>query len=292
MQSYNNLPWKPIDILALIITLLAWGGNFLAIRYAVLDIPSWTALSLRLFMVGCLLAFFIRNPLPYLKYYLLISLVLVPGHFGLLFLASKLTTNISAISLFIQLNPAFALLFAWLFLKEKPGIRRIFGLMLAFGAMIILFYEPNLLGASLALVIATLSAMFMGLYSVLLRSMPKQIRAIDIIGWTAIFGTVMVSIIAYFVEGLPSETLQHATLSSYLGILYSAVIGSIVGHGCWAWLCQRHPVAQVVPFSLLVPILAITLSAILLGEHITTQMLISAGVLCTGLFIIAKSKRS
>lgn len=291
MHSYNNQPWKTIDILALIITLFAWGGNFLAIRYAVLDIPSWTALSLRLFMVGCLLAFFIRNPLAHLKYYLLISLVLVPGHFGLLFLASKLTTNVSAISLFIQLNPAFALLFAWVFLKEKPGIRRIFGLMLAFSAMIILFYEPNLLGASLALVIATLSAMFMGLYSVLLRSMPKQIRAIDIIGWTAIFGTVMVSIIAFFVEGLPSETLKNATLNSYLGILYSAVIGSIVGHGCWAWLCQRHPVAQVVPFSLLVPILAITLSAILLGEHITTQMLISAAVLCAGLFIIAKAKR-
>jgi O-acetylserine/cysteine efflux transporter len=291
VSNANNQPWKSLDILALAITLLGWGGNFLAIRYAVLDIPSWTALSLRLCMVGCFLIFFIRSPLANLKYYLLISVVLVPGHFGLLFLASELTTNISAISLFIQLNPAFALLFAWLFLKEKPGMRRVFGLLLAFSAMVILFYEPNLLGASLALVIAVLSAMFMGLYSVLLRSTPKGVRPIDIIGWTAIFGTLMVSSIAFFVEGPPTETLQNATLNSYLGILYSTVIGSIIGHGCWAWLCQRHPVAQVVPFSLLVPILAITLAALLLGEQITTQMLISAAVLCTGLFIIAKAKR-
>ena len=291
MANFQNQPWKTLDILALTITILGWGGNFLAIRYAVLGIPSWTALSLRLALVSCVLIFFIRSPLAHLKYYLLISIVLVPGHFGLLFLASELTNNVSAVSLFIQLNPVFALLFAWLLLKEKPGIRRVFGLMLALCAMVILFYEPNLLGVSSALVIAALSAMFMGLYTVLLRSMPKQIRPIDIIGWTAIFGTLVISIIAYFVDGSPVVTLQNATLNNYLGIIYSVVVGSIVGHSCWAWLCQRHPVAQVVPFSLLVPIVAITLSAILLDEQISGQMMLSAAILCTGLFIIAKARR-
>ena len=290
MPTLNNQPWKALDIIALIVVLFAWGGNFLAIRYAVLEIPSWTALSLRLALVGCILLFFLRNPLPYLKYYLLITVVLVPGHFGLLFLASQLTTNVSAISLFIQLNPAFALLFAWLLLKEKPGIRRIFGLFLAFLAMGILFYEPNLLGMSSALLVATLSAMFMGLYSVMLRSMPKQIRPIDIIGWTAIIGTPMVALIAYTLEGSPFDTLANVSTQGYLAMLYTVIGASIIGHGLWAWLCRRHPVAQVVPFSLLVPIVAISLSAVLLGEVISLQMLIAAAVLCAGLFIIARAR--
>jgi len=50
-----NHPWKAFDFLALAIALLGWGGNFLAIRYAVLEIPSWTALSMRLCLVGVLL---------------------------------------------------------------------------------------------------------------------------------------------------------------------------------------------------------------------------------------------
>ncbi len=291
MSEINNQPWKALDILALAVALLGWGGNFLAIRYAVLEIPSWTALSMRLLLVGALLAFFLRNPIPQLKYYLLISLALIPGHFGLLFLASELTTNVSAISLFIQLNPAFALLFAWMILKERPGRRRIIGLLMAFGAMIILFYEPNLLGASLALIVATLSAMFMGLYSVLLRSMPGQIRPIDIIGWTAIFGTPMVASIAYYLEGSPFVTLANVSSQGYLAVLYSTIVSSIISHGCWAWLCRRHPVAQVVPYSLLVPIVTISLSALLLGEQITAQMLIAIAVLCAGLFIIARSKK-
>ncbi|MFT5706252.1 MAG: O-acetylserine/cysteine efflux transporter [Oceanospirillaceae bacterium] len=287
----TNHPWKSLDMLALAVVLFGWGGNFIAIRYAVLDIPSWTALSLRLILVGCLLVFFLRNPLPHFKYYLFITLALVPGHFGLLFLASQLTTNVSAISLFIQLNPAFALLFGWLLLNEKPGMRRIVGLLMAFMAMVILFYEPNLLGISQALIVAAMSAMFMGLYSVLLRSMPKQIRPIDIIGWTAILGTPMIASIAYFTEGSPLETLTDVSSQSYLAVLYSAIVSSIISHGLWAWLCRRHPVAQVVPFSLLVPIIAISLAALFLGESITVQMLVAAGVLCLGLFIIAKAKR-
>jgi drug/metabolite transporter (DMT)-like permease len=45
-----------------------------------------------------------------------------------------------------------------------------------------------------------------------------------------------------------------------------------------------------VPSSLLVPIVAISLSAILLGEKISLQMMVAAGVLCAGLFIIARAR--
>ena len=291
MSTLSNHPWRALDFLALAVALLGWGGNFLAIRYAVLEIPSWTALTIRLCLVGVLLVVFLRNPVPHLKYYLWITLALVPGHFGLLFLASALTTNISAISLFIQLNPAFALLFAWILLRERPGRRRIIGLLMAFSAMIILYYEPNLLGASLALMVATLSAMFMGLYSVLLRSMPRDIRPIDIIGWSAIFGAPMVGLIAYSVEGSPFTTLSNVTSQGYLAVLYSTIVSSIISHGCWAWLCRCHPVAQVVPYSLLVPIVTMSLAAFLFNEQITQQMMFAIAILCTGLLVIARSKR-
>jgi len=291
VSNFTNHPWRVLDFLALAVALLGWGGNFLAIRYAVLEIPSWTALSMRLCIVGILLAVFLRNPIPHLKYYLWITIALVPGHFGLLFLASQLTSNVSAISLFIQLNPAFALLFAWLVLREKPGRRRVIGLIMAFSAMLILYYEPNLLGASLALMVATASAMFMGLYSVLLRTMPNNIRPIDIIGWTAIFGTPMVGLIAYYLEGSPLSTLDNVTSQGYLAIFYSTIVSSILSHGCWAWLCRRHPVAQVAPFSLLVPIVTLFLATALLGEQITQQMILAIAILCTGLLVIARSKK-
>ncbi len=285
-----DLPWKSLDIFALGLTIVGWGANFLAIRYAVLEIPSWTALTLRLFLVTCLLLPFLRNPLAHLKAYLMISLVLVPGHFGLLFLASELTTNVASISLFIQLNPAFALLFAWYLLGEKPGRRRLIGIAIAFLAMIILFDEPNLMGMGLALVAATLSAMFMGIYSVLLRSIHRSIRPVDIIGWTAFFGTPLLAVIAYTLEGSPFNTLTEISSNAIIAVLYTALVSSILCHGTWAWLCQRHPVSQVVPFSLLVPLVAVSLSVILLDEKVTLQMMIAGILLCCGLLIIAKTK--
>lgn len=291
MMTMENKPWQALDIIALAVAIIGWGGNFIAIRYAVLEVPSWTALGLRLLLVSLILAFFLRSPMPHFKRYLLISVVLVPGHFGMLFLASQLTTNVGAVSLFIQLNPAFALLFAWYFLGERPGRRRVFGLSMAFSAMVILFYSPNLLGASLALMVATLSAMFMGAYSVLLRTMNAAVRPVDIIGWTAVMGTPMIMAIAWMVEGSAIEIVRQISFDSWLAVIYSAIVSSIICHGSWAWLCRRHPVAQVVPYSLLVPVVAIGLSALLLDEQLTGQMLFSALVLCTGLFIIAKAKK-
>ncbi|MGB1238839.1 MAG: DMT family transporter [Pseudomonadales bacterium] len=290
MKTMENKPWQMLDVIALAVAIIGWGGNFLAIRYAVLEVPSWTALGLRLLLVSVLLLPFLRSPMAHFKQYLLISAVLVPGHFGMLFLASQLTTNVGAVSLFIQLNPAFALLFAWLFLGERPGRRRIFGLAMAFSAMVILFYSPTLLGASLALIVAALSAMFMGAYSVLLRTMNAQVRPVDIIGWTAFMGTPMIIAIGWWQDGNPVDIVAGISFDGWLAVIYSALVSSIICHGSWAWLCRRHPVAQVVPYSLLVPVVAIGLSALLLGEQLTGQMLISALVLCTGLLIIARAK--
>jgi len=290
MQSMQKLEWNTRDIVLLVTTIFGWGGNFLAIRYAVLEIPSWTALSLRLLIVGCLLLPFLNNPLPHFKHYLKLCLLLVPGNFGMLFLASALTNNVASISLYVQLSPAFAVLFAWFFLKENPGRRRIIGLLLALLAMLILFYEPNSMGLSWAIVAAIGAAMMMGVYSVMLRTIDEGMRPIDIIGWTAIMGAPIIVSIAYIVEGFPIHLITQASYSAIGGILYTSLVASIICHGSWARLCRRHPLSQVAPYTLLVPIVAVGLSVMLLAEPLNLQMIVAAIVLSAGIYLIAKSK--
>lgn len=291
MAGLQTHRWGYLDISVLSMIIIGWGANFLAIRYAVLDIPNWTALTLRLALVSLLLAPFIRLPVSSWKSLLFLAAILVPGHFGMLFYASQLTESVSAVSLVIQLNPAFSMLFAWLLLRERPGRQRIMGLLLAMLAMLILFYEPGLLNSASAMLVAGISALFLGVYSVLLRRLNAAVRPVDIIGWTAIFGTPMVAVIAYTQEAEFWPGFTGISLPSYAGLLYTAVASSIVCHGAWAWLCRRHPIAQVTPFSLLVPFVTIILSVIIFAELLTLQMLIAAGVLCAGLLLIVRSRK-
>lgn len=280
--------WGWIDIAALAVAIWGWGGNFLAIRFAVLEIPSWTALAIRLCIAGLVLAPFLRLPRGQWKPLLLITVVLVPGHFGMLFLASELTTNVSVISLLTQLHPGFTLLFAWLMLGEKPGYRRVLGLVLAMLGMLVLFYDPNLLSAGSAMWVITIAAAFLGLYSVLLRAVGSELRPVDIIGWTALLGAPMVGLVAAVFEADQWGQLAEVSKTAWLSLLYAVVMGSLFGHIVWAWLCQRHPVGQVAPFSLLVPVVAVLLSVLLLDEELSWRMGISAAVLCSGLYLIAK----
>ncbi len=290
MNRLINHPWGWQDITALTIAICGWGGNFIAIRYAVLEYSNWTALTLRLILVSLLLAPFIRLPENSLKPLLILAAVLVLGHFGLLFLASQMTENVSAVSLLIQLNPAISILLAWWFLDEQPGRQRIAGLMIAMVAMIVLFYEPGLLNSVVAMLIATVSAAFMAGYSVLVRRLNKNVRPVDIIGWTAIIGTPMVAIIGISTERDSWSGITDYSINAHLGLLYTAVIASIASHGAWAWLCRRHPLSQITPFSLLVPFIAIGLSVMLFDELLTLQMLIAAGLLCLGLLVVVRSR--
>lgn len=288
-DTLRNMPWGRWDIIALVVAVCGWGGNFIAIRYAVLELPVWTTLAIRFVLVGLVLVPFLRWPGKDFRWLIFTTLALAPGHFGLLFWASQVTTNVSAVSLFIQLGPAFSILFAWGMLGEVPGVRRITGLVLALIAVVILFYEPHLLQDHTALLIASGSATFMGIYTVMLRWPGVTMRPLDVIGWSSILSAPLAIAIAVGLEGASPAMLSDISWSAWGGVLYAAFVASIASHGSWAWLCRRHPLSQVAPFSLVSPVVAILLATLLFNEPLTSRFVLAAGVLFIGLYILSQA---
>jgi len=220
----------------------------------------------------------------------LVTLALALGHFGLLFWATQVTTNVSAVALFIQLGPAFGILLAWVLLGERPGHWRLVGLALATGGVVILYYEPNLLSNHRAFLIATGAALCMGIYSVLLRWPGGRIPPLAIIGWISILAAPGALVWAWIVDGAPWQILTRASAQAWASVAYTAVVGSIGAHGAWAWLCRRHPLALITPFALLVPVLAVALSALFLSERLTPRFLLAAAVLMVGLLVVIRTR--
>src|SRR5690606_40505889 len=61
--------------------------------------------------------------------------------------------------------------------------------------------------------------------------------------------------------------LGEASWVGWGGAVYSAVFASLLGHGLFFRLVQRHPVAQVTPYLLLTPVFAVLLGIVFWGDR-------------------------
>jgi O-acetylserine/cysteine efflux transporter len=83
-------------------------------------------------------------------------------------------------------------------------------------------------------------------------------------------------------------------VGAVVGLLYTVVIGTILGSGLWTWLMSRHPAGVVAPFSMLVPVTGMTAAWLILGETVTLSealggVLVVGGVLLGGVRRRAKA---
>jgi O-acetylserine/cysteine efflux transporter len=84
---------------------------------------------------------------------------------------------------------------------------------------------------------------------------------------------------------------QHVSLSAIISLAYIVCISTWVGYGIWNWLISRYPVAMVVPFTLLVPVVGILSSVLILNEPFHMWKLVSGLLVISGLYINLLSSR-
>jgi O-acetylserine/cysteine efflux transporter len=134
----------------------------------------------------------------------------------------------------------------------------------------------------MALVLA--SALSLATGTILMRRL-KGIGVFSFQAWNALLSVVPLLLLAIWLE-TPSDVVRISgeRPDVWLAVAYSAVAASIIGHGGFYWLIQRHEVNLITPYLLLVPILAVVLGVIFWGDRpgprlLTGGSLVLAGVL-------------
>ena len=79
--------------------------------------------------------------------------------------------------------------------------------------------------------------------------------------------------------------LPEASWVAWAGALYAAFLSSLVGHGLYYVLVQRHPVAQVTPWLLLVPVLAVGLGIAFWGDRPGPRLLLGGAMVLGGVLV-------
>ena len=73
----------------------------------------------------------------------------------------------------------------------------------------------------------------------------------------------------------------------WFGVAWATFAASLLGHGLFYWLVQRHPVSTLTPYLLLTPVLAVLLGIMFWGDRPGPALWIGGAMVLGGVLVVA-----
>lgn len=257
------------DWVAALAIILAWGVNFVVIKWGLDEIPPFLLGGLR-FVLVALAAFFIPRPNVPWRILLLFGMTLSFGQFAFLFTAMTVGMSAGLASLVLQAQVFFTVLIAAVMLGERIRPHHLLGMAIA--ALGLALIERGAVGGNVTLLgfALTLAAALNWACGNIVVKYVGKVDMLSLVVWGALVPPIPFFIMSWLFEGPETirHTFQNLTLAGIGAVLYLALMATTLGYVLWARLLARHPVSKVAPLSLLVPIVGLISAALLLGEQL------------------------
>ncbi|MGK4341909.1 EamA family transporter [Ectopseudomonas oleovorans] len=276
----------PKDLLLALLVIIVWGLNFVVIKVGLHGMPPMLMGALRFMLAAFPAILFVRRPQVPLRWMLAYGMTISVGQFAFLFYAMYVGMPAGLASLVLQSQAFFTLFFAALFLGERLRGSNLFGLLVAASGLVLIGLQGGqaMTLAGFALTIAAASMWALG--NVVTRKLGK-VNLVGLVVWGSLIPPLPFLALSLWLEGpeLISQSLRSLGLDSLLVLAYLAFGATILGYGLWSRLLSLYPASQVAPFSLLVPVVGISSSALLLGERLGGLQMVGAALVMAGLLI-------
>jgi drug/metabolite transporter (DMT)-like permease len=191
-----------------------------------------------------------------------------------------LTTPAHA-ALLVNLSPLFAVLLAALTLGERLGVRRLGGVLLALGGVILIVARGDLTGGTLlGDLLCVGAAAAWTVYAVGGKALfavhpPMQITALAMV-----LGTLPLLPIGG--PGLLAVPWRSLGPGTWLLLAYLSVGTIVVGYVLWSWALARASTARVIVYSYLTPVIAAAISVALGQDAPSVSLAVGAVAVVAG----------
>lgn len=298
---------KKIDLFLAILMCVTWSSDYIVTKKALEIFPPIFFSSLRFFIVGLIIAPKLKRIPPKIFTLFLISVPLVVLVYGAIDIAIKMNTSITATNIIVEFHVITSILAAYFFLKETITKRQIYGIFVAFlGVLIvivsntinnpvdfvknffrvndaILYFNKNNIISLIFLFISVFSWPIYAIFSKKLTS--QDVKESEIIGWTAIFGSLFGLIISFIFEKNQIQSIQGVNFLELLSFPYAALFGVLIPHLILHYLIKFYDVSNVSIFSLLVPFFTSIGGFIFFEESFNMTLLFGGFLLIYGIYI-------
>jgi len=284
-----------LKYLLIILAVIFWGSSFIATKVALKELSPETIISLRLIIAS---VFLFITAIVYkkdfsinLKSHGIIFILALIAVFHLMIQVIGLNyTTASNTGWIIGTAPIFMAILAAIFFKEKIGLLKISGIIIAMFGLLLLIGKGNITNVDLIenkgdlLVLA--SAFTWGVYSMVNKKISLSYPPLMTILY--LFMMMAVIIIPFNLNEASVNSVVHLSLNGWVSILFLGLFCSGIAYVIWAYSLRDLESAKVGAFLYFEPIVTVFAAWVLLNESITFLMILSGGIITLGVVLVNK----
>jgi drug/metabolite transporter (DMT)-like permease len=245
---------------------LMWGGTFLAIRYAVADIPPLMTMVLRCAAGASLLFAWLawRGTLvrPARGQWLttgVAGVLLFLGCHGLLAWAEQRVTSGEA-ALFMTTEPLLLIALVSVLARQLPSSRVILALALGIAGVGVLTWGEGWSGGLVDRGALVVSALFWAVGTVIVQRGGTPLPAAQSTAMQLGAGAAALLVASLAVGELRGWSVAEVTPRALLSLAFLVVGGTVLGFGAYTWLIRVTSVAAVSTYAFVNPVVALLLA--------------------------------
>lgn len=283
-------------ILAYAAIYVIWGSTYLAIRFAVQDLPPFLMAAARFIVSGTILFVIMRlqrvrlpSRLQWRSAIIVGGLLLVGGNGGVTWAEQKLPSAL--VALLVATVPLWMVLVDWLRPNgTRPGRQVWLGVAAGLIGMLILIGPGELADGTrlhppsvIVMLFAPLAWAVGSIYSrhTDLPESPLMGTAIEMLG-----GGVLLTVLGLATGEAARLDLAAVSLKAWASWGYLVIFGSLVAFSAYVWLLRVSTPARVATYAYVNPVIAVLLGWLFASEPIDLRTIIAGGIIVGSVVLI------
>lgn len=269
---------------------LIWGSTWLAIRLGLGSLTPLISAGLRFFLASLFVYGMMRiknislqTDRLSIKLYAVLSLFSFVIPFGLVYWAEQYIPSGLA-SIVFAVMPFFVIIYSMIaFKKDSVTFNQIFGSILGFSGIVIIFSENLSLDLSqqlLGILAVLISSSMQGAIGVTIKKYGQHLNPLSMNFLPLFFAGIILIIISILFENSSGWIFDF---NAFASIIFLAFFGTLVTFTAYYWLLQRMNVVMLSLSSFITPIIAVILGWLIMDENFSFQTLAGSALVLIGI---------
>ena len=266
------------------------GFGFVIAKPAFESFPPVLLMGLRFMFAASILIWWFPIPRGYLKRIFIASFIANTLQYSITYSGLNLI-DASAAVLLVQTEVPCGVIFAYFMLREKPTVRALIGISIAFVGVYILTGSPNLDGKFIGIGLTIIGSATWALGQVLVKPLSKEINPLALVAWLALFSAPILIVFSSIFDGNTINYLSNAKFEHWIIAIYIGFIMQPITYGCFYYVLKNNPLYKVLPIVTMgIPPTGLLAAIFLLGEKPTQELFIGGAIIIIGVILIVFTK--
>jgi drug/metabolite transporter (DMT)-like permease len=259
--------------LMLVALCLLWGVTWPAMKIALVEIPplsmrTLTASAGAVTLLAVCLATRTRLRVPANAWGHVVAIAFLNiGAFSLLTAYAQVAAATSRVTILIYTMPIWAVLLAWLVLREKPNARQLLSVVLCALGLVVLIAPVAATGVPLGLLLAVIAGASWGAGTVYVKWARLDIDSLALAFWQLVVAFILIAACLLLFDG--RLDIDRAHTPALLATAFSGIVGSGVAYAMWFAIVRRLPAATASLGALGIPVVGVLSTVLIVGERPT-----------------------